>query len=112
MDSAQRAEWEDKDMPTYHTDIVTTHGSRYLQQLCKHWSHKFTVEFDPMRGTIQLDTVRCTMNAEPDRLLVDVAGDDASGLPRMCEVVFDHIKRFAFRETLEAHWVEGARTPS
>lgn len=99
-------------MPTYHADIVTAHGSRYLQQLCKHWSHKFAVEFDPMHGTIQLDAVRCTMNAEAERLLVDVDSEDANGLPRMCDVVFQHIQRFAFRETLEAKWIEGARTPS
>ena len=96
-------------MATYHADIVTAQGSRYLQQLCKHWSHKFAVEFDPMHGTIQLDAVRCTMNAEADRLLVDVDGEDAQGLPGMCDVVFAHIQRFAFREVLEARWVEGTR---
>ena len=96
-------------MPSYHADIVTIHGSRYLQQLCKHWSHKFTVEFDAEHGSIQLDKVRCTLQAEPERLLVDLNGEDATGLPRLCDVVFEHIQRFAFRETLEARWIEGAR---
>lgn len=27
--------------------VPTTSGSRYLQQLCKHWSHKFAVDFTP-----------------------------------------------------------------
>lgn len=99
-------------MPMYHADITTNQGSRYLQQLCKHWSHKFAVEFDPLHGSIQLDAVRCTMSAEPDRLLVEVAGDDPETLPRMCDVVLAHIQRFAFRETLEARWVEGERAPS
>ena len=98
-------------MPTYHADITTDHGSRYLQQLCKHWSHKFTVEFDPTQGAIQLDAVRCTLHAEPDRLLVDVVGDDPQVLPRLCDVVFEHLQRFAFRETLEATWIESARPP-
>ena len=26
--------------------VRTEHASRYLQQLCKHWSHKFAVTFD------------------------------------------------------------------
>lgn len=99
-------------MPNYHADIVTTQGSRYLQQLCKHWSHKFTVEFDPVQGSIQLDAVRCSLNAQADRLLVDLDGEDAAVLPRLCDVVFEHIQRFAFRETLEARWVEGARPPT
>ena len=99
-------------MSTYHADIVTTQGSRYLQQLCKHWSHKFVVAFDPSHGTIQLDAVRCTLNAKSDLLLVDLDADDPAGLPRLCDVVFEHIQRFAFRETLEAKWVEGARQPA
>ena len=99
-------------MAAYHADIVTDHGSRYLQQLCKHWSHKFTVAFDPSQGSIQLDATRCRLKAEPGRLLVDLDGAEAEALPRLCDVVFEHIQRFAFREVLEAHWVEGARTPS
>lgn len=99
-------------MPTYRTDIVTDHGSRYLQQLCKHWSHKFPVDFDPTQGSIQLDAVRCTLKAQPDRLLVDLDGEDAAALPRLGEVVLEHIQRFAFRETLQAHWTEGQRDGS
>ena len=27
--------------------VPTDKGSRYLQQLCKHWSHNLAVEFTP-----------------------------------------------------------------
>ncbi|TIT63197.1 MAG: DUF2218 domain-containing protein, partial [Mesorhizobium sp.] len=37
-------------MPTSHANVTTAHASRYLQQLCKHWAHKFPVEFDPNHG--------------------------------------------------------------
>ena len=30
--------------------VPTTHASRYLQQLCKHWSHNLAVEFDEAPG--------------------------------------------------------------
>ena len=30
----------------------TEHGSRYLQQLCKHWQHNLQVEFTPENGTV------------------------------------------------------------
>ncbi len=33
-------------------DVVTAHASRYLQQLCKHWSHKFSVSFDERQGKV------------------------------------------------------------
>src|SRR4030095_16059473 len=32
--------------------IPTAMGSRYLQQLCKHWSHNLAVEFTPQAGTV------------------------------------------------------------
>src|ERR1051325_9641730 len=32
--------------------ISTAKGSRYLQQLCKHWSHHLAVEFTPEAGTV------------------------------------------------------------
>ena len=32
--------------------VPTASGSRYLQQLCKHWSHNLAVEFTPEHGTI------------------------------------------------------------
>ena len=35
-------------------EVPTASGSRYLQQLCKHWSHKFTTDFTPEQGTIAL----------------------------------------------------------
>ncbi len=41
-------------MPTSRVDVATAYASRYLQQLCKHWAHKFPVEFDPNHGTIDL----------------------------------------------------------
>src|SRR3546814_6452912 len=27
--------------------VPTAHGSKYLQQLCKHWQHNLAVEFTP-----------------------------------------------------------------
>ena len=34
-------------MPRSQATVTTASASRYLQQLCKHWSHKFAVEFTP-----------------------------------------------------------------
>ena len=35
-------------------EVPTESGSRYLQQLCKHWSHRFEVAFDAAQGTVRL----------------------------------------------------------
>src|SRR5690606_3487034 len=49
--------------------VATTNGSRYLQQLCKHWAHKFEVEFDAERGRIAMPEDRVViLTATPQTL--------------------------------------------
>ncbi|TJV04312.1 MAG: DUF2218 domain-containing protein [Mesorhizobium sp.] len=91
-------------MPSSHADVATEHASRYLQQLCKHWAHKFPVEFDPTHGTIDLSLGRTTMDANASALHIAVSADEAGSLERLESVVADHIKRFAFREELSFDW--------
>ena len=79
---------------------VPTHSaSRYLQQLCKHWSHKMTVAFSAEEGAIDFPNgSRLAMRANSDTLDVVLsvpAGEDAA---RMRDVVSSHLDRFAFRE--------------
>lgn len=91
-------------MPTSRVDVATEHASRYLQQLCKHWAHKFPVEFDPTHGTIDLSMGRTIMDADATALHISVTSDEAGSLERLEAVVADHIKRFAFREELTFDW--------
>lgn len=91
-------------MATTEATVSTQHASRYLQQLCKHWAHKFTVEFDPVHGHIANEGKAVTMTALPDALKVQVSTDDADMLPRWRQVVEDHLIRFAFREELAFDW--------
>ncbi|MGX9116439.1 DUF2218 domain-containing protein [Mesorhizobium sp. BHbsci] len=91
-------------MPTSHVDVATEHASRYLQQLCKHWAHKFPVEFDPNHGTIDLSLGRAALDADAAALHIAVTADEAGSLERLETVVADHIKRFAFREELIFDW--------
>ena len=93
-------------MPASHTAITTASASRYLQQLCKHWSHKFSVEFTPEQGTIPFDATRvCRLEASPERLSLRIEAADDATLERTQGVVIDHLKRFAFREDLgDVRW--------
>ena len=43
--------------------VPTANASRYLQRLCKHWSHKFPVEFDTERGTAPFPDATCAFAA-------------------------------------------------
>jgi hypothetical protein len=98
------------DMPISQATIETASASRYLQQLCKHWSHKFAVEFTPEHGVIPFDeTRRCTLDAAPDRLALRIDAADDAALERMQGVVIEHLKRFSFREKLgEVKWERAA----
>jgi hypothetical protein len=87
--------------------ISTASASRYLQQLCKHWSHKFPeVEFTPETGTVPFsEDRRCDFKADGDTLTMRLQVADESTLERMQTVVVDHLKRFAFREELgDVRW--------
>lgn len=90
--------------------IATPNGSRYLQQLCKHWSHKFAeTSFDAEAGRVPFDAERTLeLRADPDGLdlALQAPGDQQV---RMQGVVIEHLRRFAFRETLpDPDWSTGA----
>ena len=89
--------------------VATEHAQRYMTQLCKHWGHKFPVSYDAQRGAIELPAGGCTMQAEAETLAVRIEAKEEAGLPRLEQVVEDHIKRFAFREELAFHWMRSAK---
>jgi hypothetical protein len=93
-------------MPSSNARVATANASRYLQQVCKHWSHKFAVEFTPERGRVPFAGDRvCRFEAEPQALILYVEAPDEASLARTQGVVVDHVKRFAFREDLgEVAW--------
>ncbi len=93
-------------MPASQAKIATASGSRYLQQLCKHWSHKFSVDFTPEHGRIPFDETRlCLLEASPEGLDLRVEASDDEALTRTQTTVINHLKRFAFREDFgEVEW--------
>jgi len=85
------------------TEISTPQASIYLQQLCKHWSHKFAVEFTPEKGFIPFAEGRaCRLEAAGGVLTLTVESENADDLARLEDVVIIHLKRFAHRENLAA----------
>lgn len=83
--------------------VPTAHASRYLQQLCKHWSHKFPVEFTPQNGRIEMSAGVLVLDADAEGLGLRLTAEPEN-LERMEGVVADHLKRFAFREELQFDW--------
>jgi hypothetical protein len=95
--------------------VPTANGSRYLQQLCKHWSHNLKVEFTPEAGTVVFpknargadwpgDAV-LTLKAEQDTLECKLEASAAAQREVLKGVVSGHLDRFAFREApLKFDW--------
>ncbi len=85
-------------MNTTVAHVPTDKGSRYLQQLCKHWAHKFKVDFTPTDGRIDfLDGRECRLTAETDELIV-TAVCPADGMDQFQVIIEKHINRFAHKE--------------
>jgi hypothetical protein len=95
---------KDERMPDSRAVVATAHASRYLQQLCKHWAHKFETEFTPTVGRIVLTTGEARLSADADALTVTLVAADEDALAQLRDVVASHLGRFAFRETLRFEW--------
>ncbi len=107
------------DMFDSEARVPTPNASRYLQQLCKHWSQNVAVEFDATHGKVVIpkdargadwpaDAV-ITMLAEADRLICRIAASSGGQLVAMKDVLQQHLDRFAFRETpLAFDWTTAA----
>lgn len=88
--------------------VPTAQASRYLQQLCKHWSHNLDVDYTPDRGTVVFPRDARGADWPGDATVTFVAKDqalecriDASApgqLEGLKKALAQHLDRFAFRE--------------
>ena len=88
-------------------NLTTEHGSKYLQQLGKHFGHKVPVTFTPTQGDVTLPFGTCEMMATDTDLAITVRGAPQD-LGRLERFVGDHLARFAFRENPTLIWQRAA----
>lgn len=88
--------------------VPTDQAGKYLQQLCKHWSHNLQVEFTPENGTVIFpkdargadhpgDAV-VTFNVAETGLDIRIDASSDAQLEGLKGAVARHLDRFAFRE--------------
>lgn len=80
----------------------TDKASKYLQQLCKHFSHKIDVRFDDTSGEVALPPGPARLTATDSALLVTIDAQDNDSLDKAKGVIDSHLARFAFRENFTA----------
>ena len=88
-------------------ETATPDASRIMRRLCKHWSHKYTVDYDDSAGVIELNDVRVSLRALPDRLIVTLENPNAAIPQRLLGVVSEHLQRMAGEQVLDMRWSEG-----
>ena len=94
-------------MPKATAKFETAKGSKYLQQLCKHFSHKLDVSFTKTSGKIALPTGPAALEANSNFLRITVEADDIETLKRAKNIIDKHLIKFAFRENIQGvNWVD------
>ena len=84
--------------------IQTSNPSRLIRRLCKHWGHKFEVNFDDQHGRIALGETTCLLEAGEGSLKAELQAADEAQLSRMEGVVADHLQRMATDEAFTFVW--------
>lgn len=87
--------------------VPTANGSRYLQQLCKHWAHNLVVDYDAREGRVTFPRdargadwageALVTMTAGEDVLTCRIDASAEGQLEGLKGAVARHLDRFAFR---------------
>ena len=85
-------------MPIVKASVPTANAAKYIQQLCKHWSHKLKVDLSDRKGVVTFPAAVVALEARQDGLLVTIEGEESETVERMKGVVASHLDRFAFRE--------------
>lgn len=86
---------------THKTEIglfETQQAGKYIQQLCKHFAHKVSVEFDDTKGRADLPPGPANMIALDGALRIEITGEDDAALLQARGIIDSHLERFAFRE--------------
>jgi uncharacterized protein len=85
-------------MPIAKASVPTADAAKYIQQLCKHWSHRLEVDLSDQKGMVKFPAAVVTLEAGADALQVAIEGEESAEVERLKGVVASHLDRFAFRE--------------
>lgn len=91
-------------MHVAQAEIRSERASRYLVQLCKHFAHKTTANYDDRTGKVDFQPGLCVMHAAEDCLSLRCEASNEPDLIRVKSIVADHLVRFAWQESIAVEW--------
>lgn len=94
-------------MKNCYTTVGTPNSSKYLQQLCKHFRHKVTVEFDETTARVDFPIGLVFMHAVDENLSFYCRADVDGAEEKIRSVLDSHLVKFAWREDLNINWHDG-----
>lgn len=100
-------------MLTSSARFETPNGSKYMQQLFRHFAHKIEVEVDAHHGRATLGPGPLEMEADAGGLSVKVSAEDVRGIIEARYIVDKHLVVFAFRDGFSGFaWTLDETAPS
>ena len=78
--------------------------ARIILRLCKHWGHKWPVQYDEQHGRIELPMGTVHLQAGEGRLTARLDAAPDADLDRFEQVVAEHAQRMARGETYVWDW--------
>ncbi|MDF1790450.1 MAG: DUF2218 domain-containing protein [Thalassobaculaceae bacterium] len=94
-------------MKTATAQVRTDKASRYVAQLCKHFSHRVPAEWNETEGLVRFEPGACRMSASDGTLTLMCESETEKALAVVQDVVADHLVRFAWKEELSVTWTQG-----
>lgn len=85
--------------------IKTSNAQRYLNKLCKHFSHKVTVKLEELHGIIDFSIGVCEINVNIDLLIIYCGAENSEDLQDIMETISRHLDQFSNKESLSLSWV-------
>lgn len=91
--------------------VETARAGRHLKALCSHFKRHASVtqQLDSNnigQGRVQFEFGDCLMDAQANRLTLQVEAPSELRFARIKDVVSDHLIRFAHKESLSVNWVD------
>ena len=89
--------------------VSTASGDKYVQQLIKHWSHRFETSYADGEGLVPFsDVASASFTSDPEGIRIVLRPSGAEEAETLRGVIESHLDRFAFREApLSYTWEDG-----